>query len=101
MHEVGVNTSSDIETQRRGVVHLYCFLPEQSEDVHHFYYVLAGRSCRVDVCVVVDKVESDGTILVRLQPPAGNSVVDGYQFLVFDYFVVDAAGVPLDEGDRG
>ena len=96
---IGVKANWYIETQKRRVVDVNSFGPEECGYVHHLNEVLADRGGGVDVGGVVDKVESDGTVLVGLKSSALICVIDCDKLLVFDHFVVDASWVAVEDGD--
>ena len=95
---IGVKANWYIETQKRGV-DVNSFGPEECGYVHHFNDVLADRGGGVDGGGIVDKMESDGSVLVGLKSPALNCVIDCDEFLVFDHFIVDASWVSVEGGD--
>lgn len=78
-------------------------MPEALEDVHHFYDILACRSSRIDIGLVINQVKPDGTVLrgcFCLQPPLLVGVVYGNQLLVADQSVVNTALVAEREGEE-
>lgn len=96
-----IDSSSDIETEGRLIVNLYCFLPKKLQDIHHRHYILPHRSRRVDLRRIVHVEEPDGPIGQALQKTSGSlRVIDWNQLSIFDDLIVNASCMSVGSDDE-